>query len=86
MTSHYQQKIILVIEQNGGEIHGTGKLATALGADSHIARLKKPVEALVECGVIRVIRTRGGRGRQSVYKLNRNSAGLARRRRSNAKS
>jgi hypothetical protein len=85
MTSHYPKKIILVIEQNGGEIHGTCNLAAALGASDNLTRLKQPVQLLVDAGAITVTRTRGGRGHQTVYKRNRNSTGQARRRR-NAKS
>jgi DNA-binding IscR family transcriptional regulator len=72
-----QFRILLLIEEQGGEIQGSEKLSTALEANkTFILRL---TEQLRDSGEITICKSCGGRGKKTVYKRNRNQAGLARK-------
>lgn len=77
MTSTIQDAIIIVLEQNGGELKGTEELSLML----HVQKrwTIKCVRVLESNGQIQILQSRGGRGKRTVYKRNRNQPGMARK-------
>lgn len=77
MTSAIRDSIIMIINHEE-EIHGTEQLALALNAkDKHWLIVN--ARTLSDQGEIEIIPSSGGRGRKTIYKRNRNSAGMARK-------
>jgi hypothetical protein len=74
MTSTIQDSIIVVLEQNDGELKGTEELALTLNAPKNWTI--KCVRILEASGQIQIIPGRGGRGHRTVYKRNRNQPGI----------
>jgi hypothetical protein len=70
--------ILIMLDQNNGEIEGTEQLARQLNADK--PWLIKSVRVLERDGQLTIVPSRGGRGNRTVYKRNRNSTGQPRKR------
>jgi hypothetical protein len=79
MSSVISDAIIQIIEQHGDEVHGTAKLADDAGCVNQKSYLIKCAHVLQSNGQIVIIPSRGGRGRKTVYKRNRNQPGLPRK-------
>lgn len=79
MSSTIKQGILIEIENNGGEVHGTEDLlfkVTTVNCKSFMLDLARRLE---EEGEITITRSKGGRGRKSIFKRNRNQPGLPRK-------
>jgi hypothetical protein len=76
--STIRDAILVVIDENDGEIKGTEKLALLLNAGK--TWMIKCARVIERTGHITIIPSRGGRGNRTVYKRNRNSPGMARKR------
>ena len=80
MTSVIQDAIIIVLDENGGEMQGTETLALTLCTSK--TYLIKCARVVQSNGQIKIIQARrGGRGHRTVYKRNRNQPGQPRRKR-----
>jgi hypothetical protein len=75
--SGIREAILIILDENDGEIQGTEKLAQQLNAGK--PWLIKCVRVIERLGHITIIPSRGGRGNTTVYKRNRNSPGMARK-------
>lgn len=69
--------ILIVLDDDGGETHGTDSLASRLNAGK--PWLIKSVRVLEKDGELTIIPSRGGRGHRTIYKRNPNSPGQPRR-------
>lgn len=65
------------LDEGDGEVQGTSHLAQHLNTDEHWIR--KCARALERAGLIKIIPSRGGRGRMTIYKRNPNSPGQPRK-------
>ena len=63
--SQIMPKIIIVIEQNGGEIEGSENLALEIGTAKHY--VLKCARRLHRIGLITICPSCGGRGRKTKY-------------------
>ena len=81
MSQIILDKIIQEIRANGGIILGTECLTLKCTTIGSKIWVKQQARILAERGEIVIIPSRGGRGRKTAYKLNRNSPGQARRKR-----
>lgn len=75
--SNVRDSILVILEQNNGELQGTEELALALNAPKNWTI--RCVRRLQENDEIKIIQSSGGRGKRTVYKRNRNSPGQRRR-------
>lgn len=79
MPGAISNMILIVLDENGGEVHGTGNLAEIINTQN-ITWLRQLVNDLEAKGEIIVVRTNGGRGHRNIIrKRNMNSAGSPRR-------
>lgn len=72
-------RIIIVLDENNGEVQGTEDLALALSllnCKSFVVRSAKRLQAT---GQITICKSCGGRGKKTIYKRNRNQPGNARK-------
>ena len=73
-------RIIVLLDENNGEWQGTKKLTTALHYSvkcwNHILNTLRQLEKEKQ---ITIIPSHGGRGCKTIYKRNRNQAGVARK-------
>jgi hypothetical protein len=76
-NSTIREGIQAIIEENGGEVKGTTNLASQLNTDEYWVR--KCARVLAGAGLIKIISSRGGRGKRTIYKRNRNSPGQPRK-------
>jgi hypothetical protein len=72
-------RIMIVIEENNGEIQGTEQLALALASLNCKSFVVRSAQRLQEAGEITICKSCGGRGRKTIYKRNRNQPGIARK-------
>lgn len=73
-----KQAILIVLDENGGELQGTEKLQLCTNAHNKTWFINC-VRVLEENGQLQIINApRGGRGNRTVYKRNRNQPGLPR--------
>jgi predicted transcriptional regulator len=75
--SSVRDGIETALDENGGEVQGTARLANHLNTDEHW--LRKCARVLERAGLITITPSRGGRGNRTIYKRNRNSPGQPRR-------
>jgi len=66
------------LEANGGELQGTEQIALTINARDK-GWLVSILRRLEERGVLKIIRSTGGRGNKTIYKRNRNSPGQPRK-------
>ena len=71
--------IIVAIETNGGEFHGTNELARACHATDSVHYMMIYARRLADMGEITIHSSGRGRGRKTVYKRNPNQDGQPRR-------
>lgn len=72
------QKIINALDELQ-EIHGTEYLAYEVIGVSSKTWVRCQVRKLEAAGILTIIRSRGGWGRRTIYRRNRNSPGYPRR-------
>lgn len=80
-VSELRDLLLQCLDQSGGIVEGTDNLTlavTTLNSKSFVLRQLRKLESE---GHVFILRCCGGRGRHTVYKLNRNSPGAPRRRR-----
>lgn len=70
--------LIASLEEHGGEISGTESLANLIGAIRK-SWLIQQARIIARDGKIEIIPSRGGRGRKTIYRVNRNSPGYRRK-------
>lgn len=75
--SRIRDAIPTILDEHGGEVQGTARLAQNLNVDEFW--LRKCARVLVRAGLITIIPSRGGRGKLTIYKRNRNSPGQPRK-------
>lgn len=73
------ESILIIIDNNDGEVQGTETLQIATNIRRR-SYLLKCVRAIQSVDLITIIPSNGGRGRKTVYKRNRNSPGAPRKR------
>lgn len=74
-----RDRIYTMLEIHGDELRGTGSLADELKLKKNKTYVIDVLKKMEEQGLITIIRSCGGRGHKTVYKRNRNQAGLARK-------
>ena len=77
-TTNTTRESIIMIINHEEEIHGTEQLAIALNAHNKHWLILNLRDLNAE-GSITITPSAGGRGRKTIYKRNRNSAGMARK-------
>ncbi len=77
MTSQLIRTILVILDNNNGELQGTEQLALDLNAPKNWTI--RCVRRLNEDGTITIIPSRGGRGNKTVYRRNPNQPGLPRK-------
>lgn len=70
--------ILIALEDHEGEIHGTENLAELLLSHDH-SWVRRQLNELEALRLIRIIRSRGGRGHKNIIRRNRNSPGYPRK-------
>jgi hypothetical protein len=80
-TTKLSEAFIARLRANGGVLHGTEKITLELSTINTKAWILCLARDLEKRGTITIIPSRGGRGRKTVYKINRNSPGAPRRKR-----
>jgi len=74
--SRISNLILIALEDNDGEIHGTEDLASLLGVPANKSWLRRHARTIPS---IQIIPSHGGRGNKTIYRRNRNSPGYPRK-------
>lgn len=72
------KNLIMIALEDEDEIHGTENLAELLLSHNH-TWVRRKLNELEASRLIRIIRTRGGRGNKNIIRRNRNSPGYPRK-------
>jgi hypothetical protein len=80
-TTKLSDAFLACLRANGGVFHGTEKFILEISTINSKTRILRIARDLEERGTIAIIPSRGGRGRKTIYKINRNSPGAPRRKR-----
>lgn len=80
-TTKLSDAFIVRLRENGGVLRGTEEITLELSTINSKTWIRRLARHLEQQGKITIIPSRGGRGRKTVYKINRNSPGAPRRKR-----